>query len=241
MDWDKHEEVKLVHEVKQEVCSTDEARRTEHTEKSDQWLAEEVSAENYNDRMLSACKPEFIYNAVAILAGVPSATHTGDSRDTPCRCAGFKHITNEPRLLVTTVVLESRQKSITRNVKKLMTTRQFLYHMQDYKVIADESSAFNSSHFSKPDIQRILTGSKIDMCYASHMTKTITSRTNWQKTWIIKRIISCNFKPATSNLLLYARVTNDKYIFKTIFTIAFTLYKSRHHYSILILTRLSTN
>ena len=32
--WDKHEEVKLVHEVKMEVYSRDEAR---HPEKSDLW------------------------------------------------------------------------------------------------------------------------------------------------------------------------------------------------------------
>ena len=36
MGWDKHEKVKLVHEVKQEVDSRDEAR---HTEKSDQWFS----------------------------------------------------------------------------------------------------------------------------------------------------------------------------------------------------------
>ena len=34
MDWSKHKEVKLVHEVKMKVYSRDEAR---HTEKSDLW------------------------------------------------------------------------------------------------------------------------------------------------------------------------------------------------------------
>ena len=34
--WDKHEEAKLVHEVKEEVCSLDEARHT----KNDRWFSD---------------------------------------------------------------------------------------------------------------------------------------------------------------------------------------------------------
>jgi len=39
--WGKHEEVKLVHEVKQEAYSRDEAR---HTENSDLWSLEKMRA-----------------------------------------------------------------------------------------------------------------------------------------------------------------------------------------------------
>ena len=40
MSWDKHEEAKLVREVKQEVGSRDETRH-KFTEKSDQWSSED--------------------------------------------------------------------------------------------------------------------------------------------------------------------------------------------------------
>ena len=68
MGWDKHEEVKVVHEMKQEVGSRDEARRTE---KSNQWFSEKswcvdnlspsmfrASATSFNECSLSFHKAE---------------------------------------------------------------------------------------------------------------------------------------------------------------------------------------
>ena len=42
MDWGKHKEAKLVHEVKKEVYSRDKAR---HTEKNDLWYSDKEGKE----------------------------------------------------------------------------------------------------------------------------------------------------------------------------------------------------